>query len=215
MTDLAKEISEKNGNSTVFSVVGDLTEYNSTVGVFEKISQFWNLPVDILICCSGGNIGTSGVNTDSGGKPANDDCTHMAPEDINKVMAVNLHTTIHSCKAVMPEMEKRKKGVIVTIGSVAGMSGRSGGAMYAVAKAAVHEYTRCLAAQTLGTGIRVNCIAPGPISTERYKRNVSGKLPDLVSTVEEVASAVTLLCRKEGENIHGQVIRVDKGLQLF
>lgn len=214
MTNLALEISQQYQVS-VHSVTGDLTDIETTESVFQQIHNFWNMPIDILICCSGGNIGAAGVNHENGGKPDIDDCIHISAADMNHILAVNLNTVINTCKAVVPEMQKRNSGKIITIGSIAGCSGRNPGAMYAVAKAAVHEYTRCLAAQLLGTGVKVNCIAPGPISTERYKRNVNGKLPELVSSIEEVAQAVVLLCRTESNSIHGQLIRVDKGTQLF
>src|SRR6185312_16481549 len=66
------------------------------------------------------------------------------------------------------DMMARKQGRIITIGSIAGCFGRDDGSIYAVAKAAVHEYTRCLAAQLRRYNIPVNCISPGGTITPRF-----------------------------------------------
>jgi NAD(P)-dependent dehydrogenase (short-subunit alcohol dehydrogenase family) len=72
------------------------------------------------------------------------------------------------CREVVPEMIERRSGRIVNIGSVAGLDGRAEGAMYATAKAAVHEYTRCLAVQLRPYNVPVNCVAPGGTLTARF-----------------------------------------------
>ena len=83
----------------------------------------------------------------------------------------NLLSVILCCREVVPEMQATKLGRIVTIGSIAGCVGRPTGSIYAVAKAAVHEYTRCLAAQLRPDNIAVNCVAPGGTVTERFPAN--------------------------------------------
>ena len=81
----------------------------------------------------------------SGGKPANNDALFIPLEDLRTVLERNLMTCILVCREVAPEMIPRKSGSIVNIGSVDGLWGQEKSAIYATAKAAVHEYTRCLA----------------------------------------------------------------------
>ena len=142
---------------------------------------------------------------------------------MRSVMDRNLTSTILCCREVAPEMMQRKSGRIVTIGSSAGLYGRPTGSIYAVAKAAVHEYTRCLAAQLREFNIPVNCVAPGGTVTQRFLRihdidsdrlAAEGTL-DRYGQPQEVAGVVGFLCRDESAFLSGQIIRVDGGGQTF
>ena len=77
-------------------------------------------------------------------------------------------TCIFACREVAPGMIARKRGWIVNVGSIAGLAGRPESAIYATAKAAVHEYTRCLAALLRPHGIYANAVAPGNTLSERF-----------------------------------------------
>ena len=79
------------------------------------------------------------------GKPANNDPVNIDIRDIRSVIDRNLMTCILCSRVVAPGMMERRSGRIVSIGSVAGLQGGSNSAIYATAKAAVTEYTRCLA----------------------------------------------------------------------
>jgi 3-oxoacyl-[acyl-carrier protein] reductase len=111
----------------------------------------------------------------------------------------------------------------VNIGSVGGLSGRAEGAIYATAKAAVHEYSRCLAAQLRPYNVYVNVIAPGPIVTPRFlaSRPIDESLKTAEETLErygqpiEIARVVEFLVSQDSSYITGQVLRVDGGRQLW
>ena len=164
-----------------------------------------------------------GTGVGKGGRPENDDCLNISLDDLQSVMDRNLTTAVLCCREVAPEMMDRKSGRIITVGSIAGLFGRPTGSIYAVAKAAVHEYTRCLAAQLRPFNIPVNCVAPGGTVTERFLRiheiederlTDSGTL-DRYGRPHEVAGVVGFLCQSESVFISGQVIRVDGGGQTF
>src|SRR5262249_56366224 len=108
-------------------------------------------------------------------------CGGIPLADIRAVLDRNLLSCILCCRVVAPEMMARKSGRILTVGSIAGTLGRDDGALYAVAKAAVHEYTRCLAVQLRPYNVPVNCVAPGGTVTNRFLviHNIDqGKLVD-------------------------------------
>src|SRR6202040_3861095 len=112
--------------------------------------------IDILVTNAGGDIGAGGTGVGRGGRPNPDDCIGIPLADLRAVMDRNLLSCILCCREVAPEMMARKAGRIITIGSIAGTFGRDDGAIYAVAKAAVHEYTRCLAVQLRPHNVSVN-----------------------------------------------------------
>jgi 3-oxoacyl-[acyl-carrier protein] reductase len=171
--------------------------------------------VDILVNCAGGDIGAAG------GKPVPNNALDIPLEDVQALTNNNLIGTITVCKTFIPPMRDRNSGVVVNIGSVAGHLGVSDGAIYAILKAAVAHYTRCLAKELQPHGVRVNCVAPGPAKTARFQatRSVSPEMmnanqPSLVRYAEpgEIADAVVFLASDEARFINGQVLCVDGGL---
>jgi NAD(P)-dependent dehydrogenase (short-subunit alcohol dehydrogenase family) len=88
----------------------------------------------------------------------------------NDNLAVNLNHQFFATQAVAPAMAKRGAGSIIMLGSVAWMRGRPGLVAYTTAKAAINGLTRTLARELGESGIRVNCIVPGAVVTERQAR---------------------------------------------
>jgi hypothetical protein len=116
-------------------------------------------------------------------------------------------------------MIARKSGRIVTLGSVAGLNGRADGVMYATAKAAVHEYTRCLAAQLRPYNVTVNCVAPGGTMTARFvatgqanPEGWTGSAPSRATVSRRTSRrAVEYFVTDAGRHVSGQVLARRRG----
>ena len=167
--------------------------------------------IDVLVNNAGGDIGPAGATGPGGGRPPINDGVFIALEDLRAVIDRNLLSCIYVCREVAPEMIERRAGRIVTLGSVAGLSGRADGVMYATAKAAVHEYTRCLAAQLRPYNVTVNCVAPGGTMTPRFVATGQAK-PGVVEHVgtlqgygrpEDIAHAVAYFVTDAGSHVLG------------
>lgn len=117
-----------------------------------------------------------------------------------------------------PAMARHGDGAIVNIGSISGIIGASGSALYGATKASIHSLTKSWAAEYGPAGVRVNAVAPGPIATERSGEFAEAIAPVLnrlpsqrMSTVDEVAAAVAFLAGPSAGNIHGAILSVDGG----
>jgi 3-oxoacyl-[acyl-carrier protein] reductase len=218
---VAQSIAQEHGVE-VLPVCGDLTDEATVKAAAQEIRERFGR-IDILVNCAGGDIGAQGVMSPSAGKPQGNDPVHISLQDIRAVLDRNLMTCILACREVAPEMMERRSGWIVNIGSIAGLSGRVEEAIYCTAKAAVHEYSRCLAALLRPHNVYVNVVAPGPIVTPRFLasrpidegRKVTGGTLERYGWPIEIARAVAFLVTDDASYISGQVLRVDGGLQLW
>lgn len=221
LVEVASDIAAQRG-ARVLPVHGDLTDEGVVTHMVETIRAELG-SIDILVNCAGGDIGAAGTSAPMAGKPPQNDAVSIALEDIRTVLDRNLMTCILCSRAVAPEMMERRAGHIVSIGSIAGLFGTENSAIYATAKAAVHEYTRCLAEMLRAHNVTANVIAPGDIQTPRFlaSRVVDEDMQQDDGTLVrygqsiEIARAVEFLVSDKNTYITGQVLRVDGGKQIW
>lgn len=162
-------------------------------------------PIDVLV----NNAGISTVGLLSMSKV----------EDIEYLFDVNYFAMLRIIQKVSKRMSRQRKGVIINMGSIAGIEPQPGKIAYGSSKAAVMIMTKCLAKELGPMGIRVNAIAPGPIETEmihQYKDDMLEKLAAesalrRLGKTEEIARVAVFLASDQASYINGEIIKVDGG----
>lgn len=142
----------------------------------------------------------------------------VTAQEIAATFGVSVTTPFLLTGLVAPSMAQRGDGAIVNIGSINGIIGADGSALYGATKASVHLLTKAWAAEYGPSGVRVNAVAPGPIATERNEEFADGiarvlaRVPShRMSSVAEVAATVVFLAGPHARNIHGTILNIDGG----
>jgi NAD(P)-dependent dehydrogenase (short-subunit alcohol dehydrogenase family) len=142
----------------------------------------------------------------------------VGEELIDAALAVNVKAVILLTGLIAPGMAARGHGAIVNLGSINGLFGMAGSALYSATKAAVHSLTKSWADEYGPSGVRVNTVAPGPTVTEKTAAFADRIAPIIArvpsrraSTPEEVGRAVVFLASDDASNVHGATLSVDGG----
>jgi 3-oxoacyl-[acyl-carrier protein] reductase len=146
----------------------------------------------------------------------------MKQEDWDAVLETNLASVFRLSKAVLRGMMKARKGRIISITSVVGVTGNPGQANYAAAKAGILGFTKSLAREVGSRGITANAIAPGFIDTdmtrslsEAQRATLNGQIPlGRLGLPADIAGAVAFLCSADGAYITGETLHVNGGMYM-
>jgi 3-oxoacyl-[acyl-carrier protein] reductase len=146
----------------------------------------------------------------------------MKQDDWDQVIATNLTAVFRLSKGCLRRMMKERRGRIVNIASVVGVTGNPGQANYAAAKAGILGFTKSLAREVASRGITVNSVAPGFIDTdmtkalsEEQRAGLQGQIPmGRLGTPEDVAAAVLFLASPQSGYITGETLHVNGGMYM-
>ncbi|MCQ2171945.1 MAG: SDR family oxidoreductase [Bacteroidales bacterium] len=147
----------------------------------------------------------------------------LETESIEKMISVNILATTLLCRAVLPRMCLKRKGVIVNISSVTAQKVYRGQSVYGGTKAYIETLSKGIAAECSKKGVRCNCVAPGSIlsgTMEKLVISTAGtdlkgvNASDRFGTPDDVAAAVEFLCSDNSNYINGAVLAVNGGFWL-
>lgn len=164
-------------------------------------------PIDVLVHSAGG--------------PVNGGLLELTPEIWHSAFDVHVHAIFHLCRAVIPAMKQKKRGVIILISSAAGIRAIKTNVAYQAVKGVLPQLTRALAYEFANDNIRVNCVAPGVIRTAFHdamppqvkQHNLENRIPlHREGTSEQVASLLRELVTND--YITGETVSVDGGLTM-
>lgn len=146
----------------------------------------------------------------------------MKPEDWDAVIATNLTSVFRLSKGCLKRMMKERRGRIISLTSIVGLTGNAGQANYAAAKAGILGFTKSLAKEIASRGITVNAVAPGFIDTdmtralnEEQRTALTAQVPMArLGSVEDIAAAVLFLCGPGASYITGETLHVNGGMYM-
>ena len=146
----------------------------------------------------------------------------MKDEDWQAIIDTNLTSVYRTSKAVMRGMMKAKKGRIISIASVIGLTGNPGQSNYAAAKAGIIAFSKSLAREIGSRGITVNVVAPGFIDTdmtralpEESKQALLGQIAlGRLGEASDIAQAVAFLASPAAAYITGETLHVNGGMYM-
>ena len=190
---------------SVMLVCGNITDEARARGILASVRERFGF-VDVLVNNAGIALPTQLV-------------TDTTLADWHRVMDTNVTGMFLVTNAALKEMVSQKRGAIVNISSMWGVTGGSCEVAYSSSKAAVIGYTKSLAKEVAPSGIRVNCVAPGFVLTDMTRdldedavACICEETPLLrAGTAQDIAAAVLFLASDEASFITGQVLCVDGG----
>ncbi len=144
----------------------------------------------------------------------------MKPEDWDAVITTNLTAVFRLCKACVRRMMKERRGRIVNLTSVVGLTGNAGQANYAAAKAGLIGFTKSLAKELASRHVTVNAVAPGFIDTdmtrvlnEEQREALLAQIPmGRLGAPADIAAAVLFLVSPQASYITGETLHVNGGM---
>ena len=209
-SETVREI-EAAGGRALF-VPGDVGEESTNRKIIETAKKEFG-GIDILLPCAG----VLGLGT----------ITEIGPEEWRKVMDTNLNSVYYLLHAGIPELQKREKGSIVVIGSIAAYRGFPGHAAHCATKGALVPLIKPVALAS-APRIRANILCPGPVDTpllwysarafpdpSRAVSDVAERTPmKRLGTPEDIARAALFLASDDSSWINGSALTIDGGVMI-
>jgi 3-oxoacyl-[acyl-carrier protein] reductase len=178
--------------------------------------------IEALVEAVSGEFGNISILVNNAGITRDNLLMRMKDEDWQVILDTNLTSVFRASKAVLRGMMKARKGRIINIASVIGLTGNAGQANYAAAKAGIIAFSKSLAKEIGSRGITVNVVAPGFIATD-----MTADLPDAAKDAMlgqialgrlgapvDIANAVAFLAGPSASYITGETLHVNGGMYM-
>ncbi len=157
------------------------------------------------------------ILVNNAGMSADKPIENTPPEEIDKVIDLNLRAVLYLTKAVVPAMKQQKSGVILNTSSMVSIYGQPAGVAYPATKFAINGLTKSLARELAPAGIRVNAVAPGVTNTDMVAALPPEMIEPLVKTIPlgrigepvDIANAFLFLASDLASYITGTILQVD------
>jgi 3-oxoacyl-[acyl-carrier protein] reductase len=194
----------------------DITGMGVTMNVTDQAS------IDAALEQVAGAYGAPSILVNNAGITRDNLLMRMKDEEWEAIINTNLTSIFRLSKAVLRPMMKARKGRIISIASVVGVSGNPGQTNYAAAKAGVIGFSKSLAREVGSRGITVNVVAPGFIDTDmtralpdEQRKALLGQIPlDRLGEPAEIAQAVAFLASPGAAYITGETLHVNGGMYM-
>lgn len=178
--------------------------------------------VDTLVDEVSKEFGAISILVNNAGITRDNLLMRMKEEDWQAILDTNLSSVFRTSKAVMRGMMKARKGRIINIASVIGVTGNAGQANYAAAKAGIIAFSKSLAKEIGSRGVTVNVVAPGFIQTDMTKDLPEASREALVGQIAlgrlgepaDIARAVAFLAGPSAAYITGETLHVNGGMYM-
>jgi 3-oxoacyl-[acyl-carrier protein] reductase len=185
----------------------DLSSEESIESAFSRILKTWP-EVD-------GLVNNAGITKDAL-------LLRMKTDEFESVVDTNLRGAFLTTKFLCKPFMKARRGSIVNIASIIGLTGNAGQANYAASKGGLIAFSKSVAQELASRNIRVNCVAPGFIETvmtsqlsDEIKQTLKGKIPlNCFGSATDVANGVRFLLSDEAKYITGQTLSINGGLYM-
>jgi len=192
----------------VKTIVTDLGDKNDVMSLANEAEETFG-SIDIL-------INNAGITADGL-------LLRMKDEDWDKVIDINLSSSMRLTRQVIRGMIKRRYGRIIFISSIVGYTGNAGQSNYSASKSALSGLTKSIAAEVAGRGITCNLIAPGFISTpmtdklsEDQRNNIIKNIPiDRLGKPSDISSGCLYLSSNEASFVTGTTLHINGGMSMI
>ena len=178
--------------------------------------------IEALVDAIGKDSGGLSILVNNAGITRDNLLLRMKDEDWQAILDTNLTSVFRSCKAAMRGMMKARKGRIVNIASVIGVTGNAGQANYAAAKAGIIAFSKSLAKEIGSRGVTVNVVAPGFIDTDMTRELPEDAKNAMLGQIAlgrfgepaDIARAVAFLAGPNAAYITGETLHVNGGMYM-
>jgi 3-oxoacyl-[acyl-carrier protein] reductase len=204
LSELRRELGERASIAPA-----NLSEAEPVDGLVASAEAAANMELDVL-------VSNAGVTRDGL-------VLRMKDDDFQQVLKINLESYFRLSRAALRGMMRRRRGRIIGITSVVGVTGNAGQTNYAASKAGMIGFTKALAQEIASRGVTANCVAPGFIEspmtealTDQQKAGILGTVPlGRLGVGADVAAACVYLASDEAAYVTGQTLHVNGGMAMI